>query len=390
MKQFVQVPTSDIAWLCAALSDALAGKTLLMPLAQGTEPLSQAAVISDEVRAEAAVLIRTSGSTGEPKTVALSAAALLENARASLAELGGDGQWLVTLPLNLVSGLGQLVRSHISGTEPVFALNADANEIITRAAQLTHPRRYMSVVPVQLARLLDLAETDATALQTLQEFAAILVGGGPTSLQLRQRAYDLGVNIVRTYGSTETAGGCVYDGVEIGNSRVRIRNGEVQLAGANLALGYLTEDGRISVQDRFITDEKTGVRWYRTGDTGELLGGMLQITGRADRVFISGGVNVSLDSVETVLTKLYGDGSVAAVAVPDAYWGERLVVVHRNNDDTENSKLEESEVTAELVRELGRAATPARFISLETMPTLAGGKPDYQALTALAAARISG
>ena len=89
-----------------------------------------------------------------------------------------------------------------------------------------------------------------------------------------------------------------------GDTRMRIRGGEVQLSGSCLAAGYVGGLGdaagaRALTDDRFIDDQ--GVRWYRTGDSGELLGGMLTVTGRLDRVIISGGVNVSLDEVERVV-----------------------------------------------------------------------------------------
>src|SRR4051794_38267065 len=118
---------------------------------------------------------------------------------------------------------------------------------------------------------------------------------------------------------TETAGGCVYDGVEIGETRVRIRAGEVQLAGPTLALGYVNDEAQTA--ERFFDD--AGVRWYRTGDSGELLGGMLTVTGRLDRVIVSGGVNVSLDAIERIVGEQPGWAGALAVGVNDAEWGER-------------------------------------------------------------------
>src|SRR5690606_38104380 len=118
---------------------------------------------------------------------------------------------------------------------------------------------------------------------------------------------------------------------------VRIREGEVQLAGSSLALGY-PGDEQLTL-DRFVVDHDrsgTPVRWYRTGDAGELLGGMLTITGRLDRVIISGGVNVSLDEIERVAREFPGWGSTVAIAVAHPEWGERPgLVVETETTDAE-------------------------------------------------------
>lgn len=402
-KRVLQVPVADVAWLHIALQDALKNRAVLVPLASGAVPLSDIEIA--QIHPDTAVILRTSGSSGVPKAVELSAAALIANAKASHAALGGDGQWLVALPLTSMGGLGQLVRSVVSGIHPEVAVGANAAQIITLAQRLTHARRYLSLVPAQLSDLLDLADASQHAAQTLQSFDAILVGGGVTPLALRQRAWELGLNLVRTYGSTETAGGCVYDGVEIGDTQVRIRDGEVQLAGSSLALGYLgdsqlsarsfvsaesvsdpvpqsdTADVYTAAQRVHAADKK---RWYRTGDAGNLLGGVLEITGRLDRVYISGGVNVSLDRVENVLQRLQAQGSLpagmmAAVAVPHPKWGQRLVVVCSGTHPP--TAQMQQEATAALEAELGKAAKPLAFAHRSKLPLLANGKVDLQTLT---------
>ena len=371
------IPVSDRAWLMAALDDALAGGAPILPVSDSTgeaptdlEPLPGTAVV-----------IRTSGSTGIPKSVALSAAALKSSADATHERLGGPGQWLVTLPANLISGLQMLVRSSIAGTQPVFFDGPfDAAKLLEAAELLDHERRYVSLVPVQLGRLLDLAESDEAAADALRRFDAVLVGGQAVSLALRKRAHDLDVNLFRSYGMSETAGGCVYDGVELGETYVRIRGGEVQLSGPTLALGYLGDADLTA--DRFITDED-GHRWYRTGDAGDLLGGMLTVTGRLDRVIISGGINVSLDEVERVLGSLAGWAEALAASVPHPEWGERVQLI-RAADAVGGISFEEA---AQAVRSaLGVAAMPVGVIELGEIPRLVGGKPDRRAIAALVAA----
>ncbi|GAA2835185.1 O-succinylbenzoic acid--CoA ligase [Leucobacter komagatae] len=376
------IPVEDRAWLIAALDDALAGGAPILPLAPGQDPGDPAVQATRALPLPdgTAVVIRTSGSSGVPKAVALSRAALAESAEATHEALGGPGQWLVALPTQLISGLQMLVRSSVAGTEPVFAPEgADARQLLEAAEQLDHERRYVSLVPVQLARLLDLAEADADAAEALQRFDAVLVGGQAVSLDLRRRAHALGVSLRRSYGMTETAGGCVYDGVEIGDTLVRIRGGEVQLAGPTLALGYLGDDAQ--TKDRFVTEpnrEGEPVRWYRTGDAGELLGGMLTVTGRLDRVIVSGGVNVSLDEIERVAREYPGWASAVAVATEHPEWGARPSLVV----EVDPAAVPFDEVRDGIRAQLGAAATPEWANETERMPRLPGGKPDVPAIEA--------
>ncbi|WP_276623617.1 AMP-binding protein [Corynebacterium flavescens] len=374
------IPVEDRAWLIAALDDALAGGAPILPLAPGLDPGDPEI---EAIRALAlpegtAVVVRTSGSSGTPKAVALSRDAIVASAAATAETLGGPGQWLVALSTQLISGLQMLVRSAASGIEPVFApAGADARALLDAADQLEHDRRYVALVPVQLARLLDVAEADEDAAETLRRFDAVLVGGQAVSLELRRRAHALGVSLRRSYGMTETAGGCVYDGVEIGDTLVRIRGGEVQLAGPTLALGYLGDDAQTN--DRFVVEpDRDGVpvRWYRTGDAGELLGGMLTVTGRLDRVVISGGVNVSLDEIERVAREYVGWESAVALATDHPEWGSRpgLVV------ETTAGAAPFDEVREGVRARLGAAAAPEWATEAEQLPRLAGGKPDYAAI----------
>ncbi|KAM9861985.1 AMP-binding protein [Leucobacter sp. BZR 635] len=376
------IPVEDRAWLIAALDDALAGGAPILPLAPGLDPGDPEieAIRALDLPEGTAVVVRTSGSSGTPKAVALSRDAIIASAEATAEALGGPGQWLVALPTQLISGLQMLVRSAASGIDPVFAPGgADAHALLAAADRLEHDRRYVSLVPVQLARLLDLAERDADAAETLTRFDAVLVGGQAVSLELRRRAHALGVSLRRSYGMTETAGGCVYDGVEIGDTLVRIRAGEVQLAGPTLALGYLGDDAETA--DRFVVEagrDGVPVRWYRTGDAGELLGGMLTVTGRLDRVVISGGVNVSLDEIERVAREYAGWESAVALATDHPEWGSRpgLVV------ETSEGAVPFDEVREGVRERLGAAAAPEWATETEQMPRLAGGKPDYAAIEA--------
>ncbi|MCM6761584.1 AMP-binding protein [Rathayibacter sp. ZW T2_19] len=334
-----------------------------------------------EVPQRVAVVVETSGSSGPPKRVALATGALLTSAAAALAELGGPGRWLLCLPTHYIAGVQVLVRSITADADPVVLPEGHFDPLAFLALARTMPageRRYSSLVPVQLARLLDAAEADPAEAATLRSFDALLIGGQAAPRSLCDRAAALGVRVRLTYGSSETAGGCVYDGAPLRDVRARIDDGQVLLGGPTLAEGYLDADGGVDL-DRtaaaFVS--LAGERWYRTGDAGELVDGRLRVTGRLDRVIVSGGEKVSLDAVEKVLR----DGAVPDAVVvrrADEEWGEVPVLV-----TTSGAAL--AEVRSAVQEVLGRAARPAAVLRVEAVPLLVSGKPDRRALEGLAA-----
>lgn len=372
--EFRRVLADDRAGMMNALKDALEGGPALQPVA------SEATPHPGELSEGTALVIHTSGSSGTPKFVAHTSASIRAGANATNEILGGPGQWLVALPTHLIAGLQMLSRSILAGTHPVYLDGSfSAKKFIELATHLDAPRRYTSLVPVQLASLLEYAEHRPEAMQALQRFDAMLVGGQALSLSLRSLAHTHGIKIVRTYGMSETGGGVVYDGVEIGDTMMRIRDGEIQLSGSSLALGYVGETALTA--EHFIIDK--GVRWYRTGDAGALLGGMLQVTGRLDRVIISGGVNVSLDRVETFIREQPGWQLAATVAVTNPEWGQRVaLVVEAAASTTVETNL--STLKERVKSVLGPSAVPVSVTVVDTLPRLANEKLDYQALSTLA------
>jgi O-succinylbenzoic acid--CoA ligase len=346
-----------------ALRGALSGEAPAVFAGEPTSPLPEA------VPRRVALVVESSGSTGTPKRVALSSDALLSSAAASDTALGGPGQWLLALPTTYIAGINVLVRSLTAETVPVVMAGGHfgAEAFIAAAGAMDHAQRYTSLVPTQLARLI---EADA-ALAALRRFDRILVGGQATPVALVARALELGLNVTRTYGSSETSGGCVYDGVPIGATEVRIVDGEVEIAGAVLAEGYLGDDERTAAA--FHTDR--GQRWYRTGDTGALVDGVLRVTGRLDDTIISGGLKVSLGAVEQLVREIRALEQAVVVAESSDEWGEVPVLV-----TTVEYPL--ASLKAAITGRLGRAAVPARIVVLESMPLLASGKPDRLAIHA--------
>jgi len=389
------MPDSDVRALIAALRAALDGSgPAVLPYDaassravrgshDGLPPLAHSAQQNgDRVPDDVALVIETSGSTGTPKRVGLSAAALLASAAASAEAVGGSGQWLLCLPAHYVAGTNVLVRGIHAGTEPVVMAEGhfDAAGFVEAASRLTAPGRYASIVPVQLARLVDAAEDDDATLEALRRFDALLVGGQALRTELRQRAEALGIRVVRTYGSSETSGGCVYDGVPIGTTRARLSPGGIlELTGPTLAEGYLGDPGRTAAAFDVDAD---GTRWYRTGDLGEVAAdGSVTVLGRADNVIISGGEKVLLDAVERHVKSLPGLGDAVVVAADDAQWGQVPVVI------TAREGAELAGIRSSTSAALGRAAAPARVIVVDAVPHLPSGKPDRVALAALARAR---
>lgn len=314
-----------------------------------------------------AVVVETSGSTGRPKRVELSADALLASAAAAHSVVGGPGDWLLALPAHYIAGLNVMVRE-IASEGDMHAMRLDdgftVEGFLGSMRHMVAPRRYTSLVPAQLARLLDADE----ALEPLRSFDAILVGGQAMPTELAVRALESGVAIIRTYGSSETSGGCVYDGVPIGDTQVRIVDGRIELSGSVLAEGYLENPARTALAFRD--------GWFRTDDTGELVDGVLRVTGRIDDVIVSGGVKVSLAQVELAVRGIPGLSDAVVVGAPHAQWGETPVVVAAAAVSLER-------VRATVAAALGAASAPTRIVLVDAVPLLASGKPDRVALAAL-------
>ncbi|WP_081915348.1 o-succinylbenzoate--CoA ligase [Saccharothrix sp. NRRL B-16314] len=315
----------------------------------------------------AAVAVPTSGSSGEPKTVLLSAAALTTSAELTHARLGGPGTWLLALPTTHIAGVQVLVRSVVAGTEPGvmdLATGFRASGFATAAhAVLAAPgRHYTALVPTQLARLVAI---DGPGLAAVREFDAVLIGGAATPPALLDRARRLGVRVVTTYGMSETSGGCVYDGLPLDGVHVRLTDGRVEVSGPVLALGY--QGG-----------ERFG-EWFRTGDLGRIgSDGALEVLGRADDVIISGGENIAPALVERVLTAQAGVREACVVGLADPEWGQ--VVAAAVVADDPGAPPDADDLCAAVGEEVGRFAMPKRLVFVPELPQRGPGKVDRKAV----------
>jgi len=304
-----------------------------------------------------AVIVATSGSTGAPKGAELSAAALLHSARASLARIGArpGERWLCCLPASHIAGIQVLVRSLVSGTDPVLADRADAQTVAGCGCA------HVSLVPTQLLRLLDTPEV-------LAGFSSVLLGGAAAPAGLLDAAREAQVPVVTTYGMTETCGGCVYDGVPLDGVRLRIGDDErIWIGGPVLFSGYL--GGPAAPADQ----------WFRTGDLGRLdPSGRLVVRGRADDVINTGGHKVVPGEVAAALQACPGVRDAAVLGLPDGEWGEMVVAVVVPQDPADPP-------AAELLRlhvrqRLPRYAAPGRVVMVDAVPMLASGKHDLARL----------
>ncbi|MFK3671878.1 AMP-binding protein [Leifsonia aquatica] len=368
----------------AALRDALAGAgPAVVPKEAGWRRRDESNS-RETVAQNVALVIETSGSTGVPKRVALSADALLASAAASAGAMGGQGQWVLALPAHYVAGAQVLVRSLAAETEPLYygSGHFDAGRFAALAEGLSHDLRYTSLVPVQLARLVEAAEGGARDVaRALRRFDGILVGGQALTPALRDRAESVGARILSTYGSSETAGGCVYDGVPIGTTVVRAVDGLLEIAGPTLAEGYLGDEGRT----RAAFHEVDGHRWYRTGDLGRVDDGRVTVLGRADNVIISGGEKVLLDAVEAAVRSIPGLEGAVVVACDDQEWGQVPVVVAPSGREQGDADNLLSEVRGHVAERVGRAGAPSRIVAVAELPLLSSGKPDRVAAARIAA-----
>lgn len=302
------------------------------------------------------LLIETSGSSGKPKRVLLDRSAVLASVEASARRLGSSGQWLLALPSSYVAGVQVVCRSLVAGHEPVVVDGLD----FAGAGQAA---TFTSLVPTQLHRLLE-DEAQVGALRRLQ---AILLGGGPIDPALRTRAESEGLRIVATYGASETAGGCVYDGVPLDGVELAIDDaGRVRIGGPTIFSGY---DGDAALSAEALVDG-----WFVTSDAGQIGDdGRLQVLGRIDDTVISGGVNVPLLAVAARLRQHPDLTAVEVLGIPDEEWGTRVVAFVVGDVKRKVLRNWVGEVHP-------RAWAPQQVVRLPELPLLPNGKVDREAL----------
>lgn len=339
-----------------------------------------------------AVVLETSGSSGRPRPVALGTPALVHSAHATHTRLGGDGHWVLALPIHHVAGWQVLVRGAVAGTEVAVVdttAGFDPEDLPAAVARLPgDARRYTALVPTQLVRVL----ARPAAADALAALDAVLVGGAAAPAALLARARTAGIAVVTTYGMTETAGGCVYDGVPLDGVVVAAVGGRLEIRGPVLATAYLDPaptpadplpaDLLDDAGSRFV--DRDGQRWFRTADVGTVAAdGGVTVHGRADDAIVTGGLKVHPGPVEEVLAAIDGVAAVTVVGVPDAEWGSAVTAVVV--PDRAGLAPELAVLRAAAAARLGPAHAPRRIVVVDELPLRGPGKVDRSGAAALAA-----
>jgi o-succinylbenzoate---CoA ligase len=318
------------------------------------------------VEPDTALVIATSGSTGQPKGTELSAAALLASARASLRRIGAsEGErWLCCLPAFHIAGIQVLVRSLLAGADPVVVTSLEPGTLAASGCA------HVSVVPTQLRRLVA-AGDDLTAAAT------ILLGGAAPGAGLVDAARAAGGRVVTSYGMSETCGGCVYDGVPLDGVTADIgADGRIRIAGPVLFSRYRLRPD--------LTAQARDGRWFVTSDLGAFgPSGELLVRGRADDVINTGGEKVVPAEVEAALGGCPGVREAAVVGRPDPEWGEVVTAVVVPADPSAPPLL--ADVRAHVRARLPGYAAPAALVLVPEIAMLPSGKPDRAALRAMTA-----
>jgi O-succinylbenzoic acid--CoA ligase len=315
---------------------------------EGSGPaLSTIDVSTKKIDKSIALLVTTTGSTGSPKSVAITSAALTASINASNNYLGATigNTWSLLLPTNHIAGLNVIFRATALGT----------NVIDNRKVKNYINSDFISIVPSQLHRAVT---TDSRLLEHLKAAKAVLVGGSPITDAMKIKAAEMKIRIVTTYGMTEMCGGCVYNNKPLDGVALRItREGFIQLSGPMMALGYLSLSGEI------IPISKGN--WFESDDFGEISNGNLNVLGKANDIIISGGEKISLPLIEEMISRFYPDHDLIAFAMDDEFWGQQLCL-----GCTSEILIDE------LRNRLGPILTPKKIYLFDQIPKTAIGKLD--------------
>jgi O-succinylbenzoic acid--CoA ligase len=263
-----------------------------------------------------------------------------------------------------------LVRSVLAGTTPVeldVSDGFDVTELPSAVSRLGPGRRYASLVATQLAKAL----ADPAATAALAELDAVLIGGGPLPKPILDAAGSAGISVVQTYGMSETAGGCVYDGVPLAGVRVRVAaDGRIVLGGATLAKGY---------RNPVDPDPFAEPGWFRTDDLGALDdSGLLTVLGRADDAISTGGLTVLPEPVEAALCTHPAVGECAVFGLADDRLGQRVVTAVVVRAGSAPPTLDE--LREHVTHTLDATAAPRELHVVDALPRRGIGKVDRSAL----------
>ncbi len=325
---------------------------------------------------ESGLLVCTSGSTGNPKAVEISAAALLSATKLVNAKFENPASWLLAINPAFIGGAMVIARAITQDQKWEYGLDENGKfspEIFAGIAQTfiaQNGRVRTSLVAAQLSALIA-----QDHINLLKKFDAILVGGGQMSPEVYKNLKDAGVNLIRTYGMTETCGGVVWDGKALDNVNIRIENpanggaGRISINSPSNATCYHGNSEGIKQLNEITFNN----HWIMTQDIGTYENTTLKVIGRSDDIVISGGVNVSVHAIENVLRDQPGVEDAVVFAMPDETWGTIVAAVIVGNADL--LVLQDA-----VEKELGSPAKPRIIKFTHELPLLPNGKIDVDSL----------
>ncbi|MGJ3239851.1 MAG: o-succinylbenzoate--CoA ligase [Anaerolineae bacterium] len=335
-----QLNQADVAWLLPAGTD----ERLQALHAKGHRILTWDTPTSDDLPTvphrqvdldQSALIVHTSGTSGQPKGALLTYGNLFYSAMASAYHIGHlpTDRWLCVLPLYHVGGLSILVRAVLYGITVDLYPQFDVQTL--NQALSTHPITLISLVPTMLHRLLEARTEDWHS-----AFRCVLLGGAAADKRLLDRCIREDIPIATTYGLSEAASqvATAYGEVarrkvstvgkpllftevqivdEVGNAQPANQYGEVVVRGQTVMRGYYNNPSA--------TAHTLRKGWLHTGDIGYLDDdGDLFLVQRRSDLIVSGGENVYPAEVEAVLLAHRAIEQVAVVGVDDLEWGQRV------------------------------------------------------------------
>jgi O-succinylbenzoic acid--CoA ligase len=337
---------------------------------------------------DVALVCATSGSTGTPRGTLLTHSALQASAVAFGKRFGTNSRWVLAMPAHRIAGLMVLVRAHfhnspvivdpsIGGARQFSAATFSATTSqAVRASHIDGRQLFVSLVPTQIARLI---ESGSVGIEALQAYDVVLSGAASTPQPLLDTLRQHGINVVVSYGMSETCGGCVFDGMPLDGVQVSIASdddaqpGRISISGPVIASGYRLRpdlDSLTFINNRVVTQ-----------DVGALdSAGFIHILGRLDDIVTVGGVNVALSAVESAIRHHHMIKDVAVIDIADPLWGSlplAYVVLRQPESTTEQGLLTLTRgIQTTVANRIGRAATPRTINFVEYLPMLDSGKVD--------------
>ncbi|MFM1826030.1 MAG: hypothetical protein RLZZ37_665 [Actinomycetota bacterium] len=364
-----------------AISNSLNGKEVdaIVPFSKSekvTKRYENAINIQEECSIDSGLIICTSGTTGNPKAVEISTKALINAANKTNEMFNDPADWILAINPAFIGGLMVLARAIISNQNWIYGLDEsdkfNPDLFVSKAMEVISKNRKVrtSLVNAQLSTLVSLGHTEI-----LKKFDALLIGGGQISNSLYEQLKNEGVNLIRTYGMTETCGGVVWDGIALNNVLIRIDHpakdgvGQIAIKSDSNATCY---HGK-SIEVNKLNQSTFNNGWVLTKDLGILKNNELKVIGRNDDIVVSGGNNISLHAIENLIKDQVGVEDAVVFSIPDEKWGVIVAAVIVGN-------CEISLIQKTIEHELGKAAVPRFIKNALEIPLLPNGKVDIDSL----------